>query len=230
MGSAAASSPSGAVALADAATRWASRRCWPWARCTSSPDAGRRGARRADAGRTGRRVGGFVPAPRASRLLSHSPVLTVGTADHVPRSRAGAVAVLVKLRSSMQRFGAAPDELGRPREGRRGAGLDRAGFSIHLPLAGTDDAHLAEVGRGSAALDLRSPTRSCGSATSTPPPTPHSRERWPAWVFPMRTGTALWHGDKSAFHLGANVLDVRAVTGGTSPATARWRSTATARW
>ena len=24
------------------------------------------------------------------------------------------------------------------------------------------------------------------------------RERWPAWVFPMRTGTALWHGDKSA--------------------------------
>ena len=36
-----------------------------------------------------------------------------------------------------------------------------------------------------------------------------------AGVFPMRIGTAFWHGDKSALHLGANVLDVRPVASGT---------------
>ena len=55
------------------------------------------------------------------------------------------------------------------------------------------------------------------------------RERWPAWVFPMRTGTALWHGDKSTFQLGANVLDVRAVLAARPPATAR-ADRGTAHW
>ncbi len=39
--------------------------------------------------------------------------------------------------------------------------------------------------------------------------------RWPSWFFPIRLGTALWHGDRSALHLGADVLDVHAVSAGT---------------
>ena len=41
------------------------------------------------------------------------------------------------------------------------------------------------------------------------------RTRWPDWRFPIRLGTGLWHGDKSALHLGADVLDVHAVAAGT---------------
>jgi hypothetical protein len=34
--------------------------------------------------------------------------------------------------------------------------------------------------------------------------------------FRIRVGTSLWHGDKSALHLGADVLDVRPVSAGTA--------------
>ena len=40
------------------------------------------------------------------------------------------------------------------------------------------------------------------------------RARWPHWHLPLRLGTALWHGDKSTLHLGADVLDVHAVSAG----------------
>ena len=108
----------------------------------------------------------------------------------------------MKLRSSMQRFGAAPDELDGLEKAVGDAGLDRAGYSIHLPLAGTDAARLAELGRWLGRLESsgRRPRElwvsHLDAATHTA-----LHERWPAWVFPMRTGTALWHGDKSTLHL-----------------------------
>ena len=37
------------------------------------------------------------------------------------------------------------------------------------------------------------------------------RDAWPDHRFRIRAGTALWHGDKAALHLGADVLDVRPV-------------------
>ena len=37
------------------------------------------------------------------------------------------------------------------------------------------------------------------------------RDAWPDHRFRIRLGTALWHGDKRALHLGADVLDVRPV-------------------
>ena len=40
------------------------------------------------------------------------------------------------------------------------------------------------------------------------------RDAWPDRRFRIRAGTALWHGDKAALHLGADVLDVRPVAGG----------------
>ena len=159
---------------------------------------------------------GSFPLRERLDACRNSPVITVGAADHISALDGWRGAVLVKLRSSMQRFGAAPDELDGLEKAVAGAGLDRAGYSIHLPLAGTDAARLAELGRWLGRLESsgRRPRElwvsHLDAATHTA-----LRERWPAWVFPMRTGTALWHGDKSAFHLGANVLDVRAVTGGT---------------
>ena len=36
----------------------------------------------------------------------------------------------------------------------------------------------------------------------------------PGWRFPVRVGTALWHGDKSTLHLTADVLVVRPLSAG----------------
>ena len=56
-----------------------------------------------------------------------------------------------------------PDELDGLEKAVAGAGLDRAGYSIHLPLAGTDDARLAEVGRWLGRLESSGRrTASCG--------------------------------------------------------------------
>ena len=41
-------------------------------------------------------------------------------------------------------------------------------------------------------------------------------DAWPDRRFRIRRGTALWHGDKSALHLGAEVLEVRPVRAGTT--------------
>jgi len=41
-------------------------------------------------------------------------------------------------------------------------------------------------------------------------------DAWPDRRFRIRRGSALWHGDKSALHLGADVLEVRRVRAGTA--------------
>ena len=107
-----------------------------------------------------------------------------------------------------------PDELdGLRAQVRAGAGLDIVGFSIHLPLAG-DRRRARRRGRtaGSAVLDRRPRTP---SAVGQPPrratPTPALRDTVAGVALPAcASAPALWHGDKSALHLGADVLDVRA--------------------
>ena len=106
------------------------------------------------------------------------------------------------------------------------AGLDIVGFSIHPPLAGTDDEHLDDI---AAWLDVLDPTTRCGSATCRPAAYHDLRDAWPERRFRIRLGTALWHGDKAALHLDADVLDVRPRAGRRArrlPPARRARSTA----
>lgn len=160
---------------------------------------------------------GSFPLRDRLAAMATAPVMTVGAPEHVAALEGWRGSVLVKLRSSMQRFGASIGELPALERAVSEAGLDHAGYSIHLPLAGTDDDRIVEVAQWleQFAVTNRLPT-ALWVGHLTPEAHRRLREGWPAWSFPMRIGTRLWHGDKSSFHLGANVLDVHPARAGTT--------------
>jgi alanine racemase len=130
-------------------------------------------------------------------------VLTVGAPAHVEALHRGR-RVLVKLRSSMGRYGAGPElvDLALSR------GLDVVGVSIHPPLVGSAEAHAAEIVALAAGVD---PAHEVWVSHLDPTtfgqlPGPHR--------YRLRLGTMLWHGDKSMLRLDALVLDHRPVRAG----------------
>jgi alanine racemase len=140
-----------------------------------------------------------LPAPHRP-----TPILTVGSPAHIEALTGWGGPVLVKLVSSMQRYGGSHDLA----DDARAAGLEVIGYSVHPPLAGSDDDHLAEVERW----------------------LPHLEPDLPIWVshltveaarqlptnhrYRLRLGTSLWHGDKTMLGLSADVIDVRRVSRG----------------
>ncbi len=78
-------------------------------------------------------------------------------------------------------------------------------------MAGTDDEHLDDVNHWVDALD---PADEVWISHLSPGAYRDLRDAWPERRFRARVGTALWHGDKAALHLGAEVLDVRSVRAG----------------
>jgi alanine racemase len=163
------------------------------------------------------------PGPAGAAQLRaaapNRPIVTVGDGAHLDALDGWRGDVLVKLASSMRRFGVAPRELDDFERAARAAGLTVIGHSIHLPLAGDDAERVAEVERWLAVLDARrqpSDTRAALWVSHLGPDAVAALcSRWPSWFFPVRLGTALWHGDRSAWHLGADVLDAHAVSAGT---------------
>jgi alanine racemase len=139
------------------------------------------------------------------------PILTIGSIAHVKALDGWPGRVLVKLASSMQRFGAVRDDLGALARATRSAGLEIVGFSVHPPLAGTDDEHVDEI---AAWLTVLEPDDEVWVSHLSLDGYAALRDAWPDRRFRIRQGTALWHGDKAAFHLGADVLDVRPVRAG----------------
>jgi alanine racemase len=161
-----------------------------------------------------------VLTPALADELAAAPedtVVTVGSARHVDElARSGTAAgrrVIVKIRSSMGRYGVTPDEVGEMLRRLADVSATPHGLAVHPPVAGTPAAHAAEI---EAAI----------SATGAPPDLPvyvshldatayrALQEAHPEWQFRIRLGTALWHGDKSFLRLCADVLDVRAVDAG----------------
>jgi alanine racemase len=157
-----------------------------------------------------------TPALSVLRSAPRNPVVSVGDAAHVAALSGWNGEVLVKLASSMRRFGVLPRQLDELEGAVRAAGLTAIGYSLHLPLSADDAGRVAEIERWLTVLDARRTTLDelwvshLGADAYA-----DLCSRWPKWRFPMRIGTALWHGDKSALHLGADVLDVHAVAGGT---------------
>ncbi|HEY3484979.1 MAG TPA: alanine racemase, partial [Ilumatobacteraceae bacterium] len=136
----------------------------------------------------------LTPTLRAPDTLA--PILTVGSPEHVDALRDWGGRVLVKLGSTMRRFGRGPELI----ETARAAGLDVVGVSIHPPLAGSDADHRAEV---EAWLPRIDPIHEVWLSHLSPA----EYTRLPAsHRYRLRVGTLLWHGDKSTLHLGADVL------------------------
>lgn len=149
--------------------------------------------------------------------LRDDAVLTIGSRVHTDMA-ARLVAngawrgqVLVKLCSSMHRYGCHPDEHDDLLAQAIDFGLTAVGYSLHLPLASEPRSSLTEVEAWLAMLDDGLPITlsHLDAATYTA-----LRERFGDHRFAYRAGTALWHGDKSMLSLTAPVIDVRPVRAG----------------
>lgn len=148
--------------------------------------------------------------------LPHQAVPTVGSPAHVDALRRhgwhGRVAV--KLESSMHRHGAAPAELDELLAAVRAAGMQVHQFVLHLPLPSasfTPDAAVAQI---DVWLPRLEPAVPVSLSHLSPDVFQRVRADHADRTFRLRSGTALWHGDKSFLHLSADVLAVRSIVAG----------------
>ena len=132
-------------------------------------------------------------------------VLTVANRRHVAALSGWPGRVIVKLESSMHRYGDGIELV----EHAQSAGLRTVGVAIHPPLAGSEDDHRNDIVKP--APRHRSEPRRVGQ-----PSRAGDVRRAPA----ARTATScgpgryLWLGDREALHLEADVLDARPVMAG----------------
>ena len=144
--------------------------------------------------------------------LRSDTILTVGSPLHVAASAGRPV--LVKVRSSMNRYGCAPSEVAELAATARRAGCSVVGLSIHPPLAGNTAEHVREIADIVRATD--------DSLNDLPVWVSHIdgngldelRHLFDGREWFLRLGTSLWHGDKSMLRLEADVIDVHPVRRG----------------
>lgn len=155
----------------------------------------------------------LTPARAVPGDVPLGTVLTVGSVADVDALGGWHGVVMVKLRSSMRRFGADPAELDQVVRAVAAAGCAVTAFAMHLPLAGDDTARLAEI---EAWLDHLDPGTPLWVSHLSPESFAGLTRRHPRRTFRCRVGSALWHGDKAGLHLGADVLAVTPVHAGDS--------------
>jgi|TARA_R110002110_G_scaffold158638_1_gene356098 alanine racemase len=145
-----------------------------------------------------------VLTPTLIAPTSTSPILTVGADEHLAALAGWNGRVLVKLASPMRRFGRDVAFVDRV----LASGLEVVGVSIHPQLAGTGAEHAAVIGELLPAIDPAIPVwvSHLDLDSYAQLPTTHS--------YRLRLGTTLWHGDKQALHLTADVIDVNSVKAG----------------
>ena len=145
---------------------------------------------------------------------STAMVLTVGSSADVAALSGWDGRVLVKLQSSMRRYGATPTEIDHVVTAARAAHLEIIGYSLHLPLAGTEADRTSEVETWLDHLDHLGYRQPLWLSHLQPQTYTTVRDRHRGRDFRLRLGTTLWHGDKSFLHLHADVLAVHEVRAG----------------
>lgn len=161
----------------------------------------------------------LTPTLDPSTLPDHDEVvLTIGSAAHLAALGASSRRVIVKIRSSMHRYGTPVADLASLVDAARSAGHTVEAASIHLPLGGSPSEASSLVDHVDPALPIHLSHVTIEQFDELT--TRHSGHR-----LHLRLGTHLWHGDKSMFTLRADVLDSENVSAGTP---AGYRSTPTA--
>lgn len=135
---------------------------------------------------------------------SDVPVLTVGSTAHVDALAGWGGRVIVKLASDMHRYGG---EIELVEQAQR-AGLRTVGVAIHPSLAASEEARRHQVTRRLMEIDPSLDVWVSHLAPATYRSLPASHR------YKLRLGTYLWHGDREALHLEAQVLDTRSVPAG----------------
>ena len=142
--------------------------------------------------------------------------LTVGSEAHVAALSAGGWRgrVIVKLASSMRRYGADAQALPAVCAAAVAAGLEPVAYALHLPLAGTDADRTAEI----EAWLLHLPPDGLPLWLSHLRPAAFHAlvAAHPERPLRIRIGTGLWHGSPRGpfLHLAANVVDARPIAEG----------------
>ena len=145
-----------------------------------------------------------VLTPTLTAPTSTNPILTVGADEHLTALAGWNGRVLVKLASPMRRFGRDVAFIDRV----LACGLEVVGVSVHPQLAGSGAEHAAIVAELLPAIDPAIPiwVSHLDLDSYAQLPTTHS--------YRLRLGTTLWHGDKQALHLTADVIDINSVNAG----------------
>ena len=147
------------------------------------------------------------------RNLPRNSVLTVGSQHHVVAlSAAGWTGnVIVKLQSSMRRYGATEEYLTALMSDAAAANLTVVGYAVHPPLEAEEKVRVNDVVQWLDRIDPALPIHvSHLSATSYA----RLRATFPDRQFRIRLGTSLWHGDKSMMQLAADVVDHHPIEAG----------------
>ncbi len=160
----------------------------------------------------------FVLTPVGKALppaknLTKNVVMTVGSVDHVNNLRNASWRgdVVVKLRSSMNRYGAELSEINALLAAVQAAGLTQVGWSVHPPLDGTPKSHADEIGSIISGVESNLPWFVSHIDAEN---LVDLRKKFAKKTIRVRSGTQLWLGDKSMFELNADVLDARSVKSG----------------
>ncbi len=151
-------------------------------------------------------VTAVVLTPTLQAPATTDPVLTVGNRRHIAALSGWGGRVIVKLESPMHRYGGTIDLVS---EAQR-AGLRTVGVALHLPLVGSDQERLGYVAEQLPQID---PTLDVWLSHLSP----GAYELLPdSHRYKLRIGTYLWHGDREAIRLEANVLDTRPAEAGST--------------
>jgi alanine racemase len=158
----------------------------------------------------------LVLTPALARELTPGvgpAVLTVSSVRHVDEVVAAGLRppLVVKLVSSVRRYGADVNDLPALLDAIARAGLEVHGFALHASLVGTAADHAAEAAAWAERLPGGSTIYVSHLDAAAYAELVASQ---PACRWRIRLGTALWHGDKSCLRLAADVVDTRVVRTG----------------
>lgn len=155
-------------------------------------------------------VGQHIP-----KALPKNIVLTVGSLHHVENLRniSWQGEVVIKLRSSMNRYGADISDVAAVQSAVQSAGLKQIGWSVHPPLDGTPQSHATEISNIISSIDSNLDWFISHIDTKS---LAILRKQFANKKIRARSGTHLWLGDKSMLKLTADVLDTRKVKSGTT--------------
>ncbi|MFM8858204.1 MAG: alanine racemase, partial [Actinomycetota bacterium] len=152
----------------------------------------------------------LTPALAIPDGLRDNAILTVGSSTHVEAAAngSGQRRVVVKVRSTMNRYGFDADEVDNSISLCRRKGLAVAGVSIHPPLHGSNADHRHEIESLIGSIDPVLPIYVSHLDESE---YDILRASHPDRAWNLRVGTSLWHGDKKELSLSADVLDVHTI-------------------
>lgn len=135
-------------------------------------------------------------------------ILTIGSSAHLAALGSTPQRMIVKIRSSMHRYGVPIDSLTSLIDAARTGRHTVDAVSIHLPLAG-DPAEASRL------IDAVDPSLPVHLSHVTIEQFDALSSRHPHHSLHLRLGTHLWHGDKSMMKLRADVIDTERVSAAT---------------